>query len=139
MLEPQRERREVVPRPSTSSGCRQVGTGCRHVGAECRYTWIQSVGTRGYRVPVRDRDMLRLYQSVEADIAAVFSETVEGTVEIGFRARPGFDVSRLALALGGGGHPQASGCTVDGPLAAAQARVVPMLVALAMGGPVRNG
>ena len=75
----------------------------------------------------------------EVDIAAVFSETVEGTVEIGFRARPGFDVSRLALALGGGGHPQASGCTVDGPLDAAQARVVPMLVALATGGPARRG
>jgi phosphoesterase RecJ-like protein len=75
----------------------------------------------------------------EVDIAAVFSETAEGAVEISFRARPGFDVSGLALDLGGGGHPQAAGCTVDGPLAAAQARVVPMLVALAAGGPNRNG
>jgi phosphoesterase RecJ-like protein len=75
----------------------------------------------------------------EVDIAAVFSETVEGAVEISLRSRPGFDVSGLALALGGGGHPQASGCRVDGPLAVAQARVVPMLVTLAAGSPTPNG
>ena len=67
----------------------------------------------------------------EADIAAVFSETPEGDVNISLRSRPGFDVSQLALALGGGGHPQAAGCTIDGPLAAAQERVVPALIALA--------
>jgi len=69
----------------------------------------------------------------EADIAAVFSETPGGAVEIGFRSRPGFDVSGVALALGGGGHPQAAGCTVEGPLDAVQARVIPMLLAVASG------
>lgn len=68
-----------------------------------------------------------LINAPEANVAAVFSETDEGSVEIGFRARPGYDVSELALSLGGGGHPQASGCTVPGPLSEAEARVVPML------------
>jgi phosphoesterase RecJ-like protein len=67
----------------------------------------------------------------EADVAAVLSENTAGNVEISFRSKPGFDVSEVALALGGGGHPQASGCTVPGPLAAAEARVVPLLVAAA--------
>jgi nanoRNase/pAp phosphatase (c-di-AMP/oligoRNAs hydrolase) len=40
-------------------------------------------------------------------------------------------VSALALSLGGGGHPQASGCTVAGPLAAAEQRVLPLASALA--------
>jgi hypothetical protein len=79
--------------------------------------------------PLSDSDL-------EAYVA--FSETPEGAVDVGFRARPGFDVSRLALALGGGGHPQASGCTIDGPLVAAQERVVPMLIALAADGPTRS-
>jgi phosphoesterase RecJ-like protein len=68
-----------------------------------------------------------LINAPEARVAAVFSETSEGKVEIGFRARPGYDVSQIALDLGGGGHPQASGCTITGPLDAAEARVLPML------------
>jgi phosphoesterase RecJ-like protein len=37
-------------------------------------------------------------------------------VECSFRARPGHDVSRLALELGGGGHALAAGCTVKGDI-----------------------
>ncbi|MBN2469746.1 MAG: hypothetical protein JXN59_03390, partial [Anaerolineae bacterium] len=64
-----------------------------------------------------------------ANVAAVFREKDDGTVEIGFRARPGYDVSGVAVALGGGGHPLASGCTIEGPLDAAIARTLPMLAA----------
>lgn len=65
-----------------------------------------------------------LLQAREAQISAVFTELPDGRVEISMRARPGYDVAALALALGGGGHPQASGCTVEGPLEDAVARVV---------------
>jgi phosphoesterase RecJ-like protein len=68
-----------------------------------------------------------LIQAPEARIAAVFSEMSDGRVEVSFRARPGYDVSELALGLGGGGHPQAAGCILPGPLAAAEARVLPLL------------
>jgi bifunctional oligoribonuclease and PAP phosphatase NrnA len=70
----------------------------------------------------------QLINAPEAVIAAVFSETAEGQIEIGFRAKSGYDVSQIALSLGGGGHPQASGCTIAGPLAAAEARVLPMML-----------
>jgi len=66
----------------------------------------------------------------EADVAAVFSETPDGRVEISFRSRPGTDVSALALSLGGGGHPQAAGCALPGTLHEVQGRVIPKLVAL---------
>jgi len=69
----------------------------------------------------------QLINAPEALLAAVFSETVDGKVEIGFRAKSGYDVSQIALSLGGGGHPQAAGCTIAGPLAAAEGRVLPML------------
>ena len=68
-----------------------------------------------------------LLNAPEAHIAAVFAETRDGEVEVGLRARPGFDVSGVALSLGGGGHAQASGCTIPGPLEAAVARVLPLL------------
>jgi len=70
-----------------------------------------------------------LISAPEAKAAAVLSETPDGQVEIGLRARNGLDVSRLALALGGGGHPQAAGCTIPGPLADAEARLLPLLFA----------
>lgn len=63
----------------------------------------------------------------EADMAVSFVETDDGKVEISFRAKPGYDVSRVALALGGGGHPAASGCTVNGPLEQVTERVLAML------------
>ncbi len=69
----------------------------------------------------------QLINAPEAVIAAVFSETPEGKVEIGFRAKAGYDISQVALSLGGGGHPQASGCTIAGPLDAAKRRVLPLL------------
>jgi bifunctional oligoribonuclease and PAP phosphatase NrnA len=74
----------------------------------------------------------QLINAPEAVLAAVFSETAEGKIEIGFRAKSGYDVAQIALSLGGGGHPQASGCTIAGPLADAEARVVPMLLQAAV-------
>jgi phosphoesterase RecJ-like protein len=68
-----------------------------------------------------------LARTKEIHIAAVFSEKDNQQVEISFRADPGFDVAQLALALGGGGHPAASGCTVDGSLESVKAQVLPLL------------
>lgn len=65
----------------------------------------------------------------EAKVAVVFKETTEGRVELSFRSKPGFDVSEVAFSLGGGGHKQAAGATINGPLEAAQARVRPLLEA----------
>ena len=68
-----------------------------------------------------------LLSADDADVAAVFVEREDGCVEIGFRAAPGFDVARVAMQFGGGGHALAAGCTVPGPLEEAQARVLPVL------------
>jgi phosphoesterase RecJ-like protein len=60
----------------------------------------------------------------EADIVIVFTERDNGTIDVGMRAAPGYDVSRVALELGGGGHPQASGCTLTGDLPQIRERVL---------------
>ncbi len=65
----------------------------------------------------------------EADIAASFVEKDNGEVEISLRAKPGYDVSRVALNLGGGGHAAAAGCTLGGPLEPVMDRVLQMLQA----------
>jgi len=63
----------------------------------------------------------------EANLSAVLAEKDDGQVEVSLRARPSFDVSAVAVALGGGGHPQASGCIMDGPLDTVVERVVAAL------------
>lgn len=60
----------------------------------------------------------------EADMVVVFTERDDATVDVGLRAVPGYDVSQVALALGGGGHPQASGCTLAGELPQIRERVL---------------
>jgi bifunctional oligoribonuclease and PAP phosphatase NrnA len=63
----------------------------------------------------------------EADMAVIFSELQDGQVDVSMRASAQYDVSALALGLGGGGHPQAAGCTLPGPLGSAQRRVLSLL------------
>ncbi len=60
----------------------------------------------------------------QAHISAVLLELDDGQVVISWRCRPPYDVSGVAVSLGGGGHPQAAGCTLPGPLSVAQERVV---------------
>ncbi len=60
----------------------------------------------------------------DAKIAALFTEKENGKIDIGLRSRVGYDVAAIAARLGGGGHKQASGALLDGPLAAARERVL---------------
>lgn len=60
----------------------------------------------------------------ESSVVLVFTERDDGTVDVGMRAVPGYDVAQVALGLGGGGHPQASGCTLAGDLADVRLRVL---------------
>lgn len=69
-----------------------------------------------------------LIEADEAYISATFKEIEETVIECSFRAVPGFDVSQVALSLGGGGHVLASGCTITGKsLEEVEQMVVPML------------
>ena len=65
----------------------------------------------------------------EANLSAVLVERDDGQVEVGMRARAPFNVAHVAMALGGGGHPQAAGCVLEGPLDKAVERVVTALKA----------
>jgi phosphoesterase RecJ-like protein len=60
----------------------------------------------------------------DAKIAALFTEKENGKIDVGLRSRVGYDVAGIAARLGGGGHKQASGALIDGPLAAAREHVL---------------
>ncbi len=74
----------------------------------------------------------QLINSAEARVAVVFNQHADGQIEVDFRSRPGYDVAAVALSLGGGGHPQAAGCNLPGPMADAEARVLPLVQAASM-------
>ncbi|MBK8904646.1 MAG: bifunctional oligoribonuclease/PAP phosphatase NrnA [Anaerolineaceae bacterium] len=62
----------------------------------------------------------------QAAISAVLLEMNDGTVRVGFRCNPPYSVSELALNLGGGGHPLAAGCSLEGSLDKVEQLVVAM-------------
>jgi len=60
----------------------------------------------------------------EVEIAALFRELRDGHFRVSLRSKGKVDVARVAEGFGGGGHPCASGCSVDGPLAHAVRQVL---------------
>lgn len=77
---------------------------------------FEGAGTNGLVNILADIDI--------AEAGAALLEMPDGSVRVGWRCRPPFNVSDVATALGGGGHPLASGCSLPGPLHEAEARVV---------------
>lgn len=65
-----------------------------------------------------------LASTMGVDAALVLREKDDGRIEVSMRAGPGWDVSRVALQLGGGGHPRAAGCTLTGTINAVRERVL---------------
>ncbi len=80
----------------------------------------QSDGLANFLVTVREAD-------ISATFAQRFAKNGQELIECSFRAKPGFNVSQVAFAFGGGGHPPAAGCTVAGTLQEVSARVVAAL------------
>jgi bifunctional oligoribonuclease and PAP phosphatase NrnA len=72
-----------------------------------------------------DADLINVLSSIEdARVAIIFVEQDGGLVKVSWRAREGLDLTPLATSFGGGGHPAASGATVDGLLEDVMARVL---------------
>jgi phosphoesterase RecJ-like protein len=62
-----------------------------------------------------------------------FKQWEPGVVRISLRARGAVDVRNIAASFGGGGHPNAAGCTVQGELAEVEEKVAAAVVE-ALGG-----
>ncbi len=60
----------------------------------------------------------------DAAMGCVLMEADDGTLRVGFRCRPPFNVAEVAINLGGGGHALAAGCKLDGPIGKAEKMVV---------------
>ncbi len=60
---------------------------------------------------------------------ALFKERRDGSVKVSLRSVPGIDVAAVAQRFGGGGHRQAAGATLQGPLVEAEQQLLDVLKA----------
>lgn len=68
-------------------------------------------------------DHLRAVEGVQ--VAVFFEELPENKVRVSMRSKePKYDVCKICAMFGGGGHPQAAGARLPGPLDAAEERVL---------------
>jgi bifunctional oligoribonuclease and PAP phosphatase NrnA len=74
-----------------------------------------------------------LAAAAELDVVAVLTERGDGSVDVSLRARPGVSLVAAAIALGGGGHPQAAGARLSADLAATRAATWAALAAHGLG------
>ena len=64
-----------------------------------------------------DADLINILQTVDdADVFVIFIEQNNDRVKVSWRARTGFDVSKIALQFGGGGHKPAAGAEIQGSI-----------------------
>jgi len=86
--------------------------------------------------PEDTEETVNIPRSIAGVQAVVYFKQWEpNVVRISLRARGAVDVRKVAASFGGGGHPNAAGCTVEGPLAEVE-ETVAAAVAEALGGSV---
>lgn len=71
-----------------------------------------------------DADLVNMLSAIEGDVAVIFVEQKNGRVKVSWRARPGIDVSQIALQFGGGGHAAAAGADINGATETVQEQVL---------------
>jgi phosphoesterase RecJ-like protein len=76
-------------------------------------------------IPQDSEDLIDFTVSLQGvEIGLLFIEQLRGGAKVSFRARNGLDCSQLAGKFGGGGHRQAAGATLPGPLSESVVRVL---------------
>ena len=93
------------------------------------WIWITREQMERYGAKEEDCEGLVNYALSIADveIAVFFRELPDGRYRVSLRSKGKLNVSEIAEHFGGGGHACASGCSLDGPLSVAVARVMAQL------------
>ncbi len=75
-------------------------------------------------------DFINFARSVQGvEVALLFREVTPRKYRVSMRSRGGVDVARIAGQFQGGGHPAASGCTVEGSLSEVRTQVLEVVKA----------
>lgn len=95
------------------------------------YTWVEQADLKrtGAR-PVDTENLVNECLKIAGTRGAFIAiEQPNKQIKISFRSRPGVNVAVVAEAFGGGGHKQAAGATLPGPLEEARENVLAAMIA----------
>jgi bifunctional oligoribonuclease and PAP phosphatase NrnA len=115
-----------------------LGAALNNLHREGRLAWLWITHNDMVRTCAAEEDCEGIvnYALSIADVeAAVFlRELPEQRIRMSLRSKGKVNVAAIAESLGGGGHENASGCTVDGPLARALEEILAVLRPCVAGG-----
>jgi len=96
------------------------------LGGRLVHTWIERGDFAATGALASDtEDIINMTLTVGGtEVAVILVEQSSGQFKLSLRSRSDVDCSKLAETFQGGGHKKAAGATLDGPLEAAQSRVL---------------
>ena len=96
-----------------------------HVSEDGRVAWLAlPAGVVPERF-IESEELVNYPRSIATvRVACLLRELGGGRVKVSLRGKGDVDVNRIAAAFGGGGHANAAGCTIAGPLDAVTRRVL---------------
>jgi bifunctional oligoribonuclease and PAP phosphatase NrnA len=97
-----------------------LGTALNNLNHQGRLAWLWVTHKDMVRTGATEEDCegIANYALSIADVeaAAFFRELPEGRIRVSLRSKGKVNVAAIAEQMGGGGHENASGCSVDGPM-----------------------
>jgi bifunctional oligoribonuclease and PAP phosphatase NrnA len=110
---------------------RLLGAALSNLHREGQLAWISVTREQMETCGAKEEDCEGLVNYAlsiqDVEVALFFRELPDGRYRVSLRSKGKLNVSAVAERFGGGGHHCASGCAVEGPLAAAIARIIPQL------------
>jgi bifunctional oligoribonuclease and PAP phosphatase NrnA len=107
---------------------RLLGAGLSNLHRQGSFAWISITREQMQDAGAKEEDCEGLVNYVlsigDIEVAAFFREQPDGRFRVSLRSKGQLNVAKLAEQFGGGGHECASGCSMDGPLPAAVAKIV---------------
>jgi phosphoesterase RecJ-like protein len=107
---------------------RYWGSGLATIQLEDRMLWatLTLKDREEANYPGRDdADLINILTTINGvDVALIFVEQKNNKVKVSWRAQPGFDVSKIALQFGGGGHKPAAGAEIEGDIEEVKTKVL---------------
>lgn len=110
---------------------RLLGAALSNLHREGPLAWIWVTQEQMDRFSAREEDCEGLVNYAlsiqDVEVAAFFRELPDGRCRLSLRSKGALNVAAVAEQFGGGGHACAGGCSLDGPLSVAVARVLAQL------------
>ena len=96
----------------------RIGMNNMHIEGELAWSYILTSERKAAGIESDEDNGFTNYMGNTTGIktSILFTETNNNSVKISWRSVPGYDVAKVAVSFGGGGHKAASGATVNGAI-----------------------